>query len=146
MKIYVASSWRNDMQPLAVSYLRANGFKVYDFRNPLPEDKGFHWSSIDIAWQNWTVEQYIKALQHPIAVDGFGKDWSAMLNSDACLLVMPCGRSAHLEAGYFVGAKKPLVILTQKCEPELMYKMANAIVCDLDSAISELRAIKKNIK
>lgn len=38
------------------------------------------------------------------------------------------GRSAHLEAGYFVGAGKPLFILIlEKCEPELMYKMATAI-------------------
>ena len=34
MKIYVASSWRNQHQPEIVTMLRANGFKVYDFRKP----------------------------------------------------------------------------------------------------------------
>ena len=43
--------------------------------------------------------------------------------ADTGVLVMPCGRSAHLEAGYFVGAGKRLIILINDSEPELMYKM-----------------------
>ena len=43
--------------------------------------------------------------------------------ADACVLVLPCGRSAHLEAGWFVGAGKPLHILQlDREEPELMYR------------------------
>jgi hypothetical protein len=43
----------------------------------------------------------------------------------ACVLVLPCGRSAHIEAGYFVGAEKPLhILLTSRSEPELMWRMA----------------------
>lgn len=51
-KIYVASSWRNDIQPQVVETLRKEGFEVYDFKNPEPGNNGFHWSEIDPDWKN----------------------------------------------------------------------------------------------
>ena len=45
--------------------------------------------------------------------------------ADAFVLLMPCGRSAHLEAGWAIGAGKPTAILLSAGEPELMYKMAD---------------------
>src|SRR6266403_1358119 len=106
MKIYVASSWRNPIQPEVVSELRNAGFEVYDFRNPAPDNTGFHWFELDDNWKNWTPKQFCQALEHPIAISGFRTDFVAMKWADACVLVNPCGRSAHLEAGYFVGAGK----------------------------------------
>ena len=124
MNIYVASSWRNELQQEVVAALRLNGHIVYDFRNPAPGNHGFHWSEIDPAWQSWTPWQFRLALLHEIAQRGFKSDFDAMRAADAGVLVMPCGRSAHLEAGYFVGAGKPLLILLAEGEPELMYNMA----------------------
>ncbi len=100
MKIYVASSWRNDIQPHVVEALRKAGHEVYDFKNPRPGDNGFHWSDIDPDWQDWTPEQFIEGLRHPIAASGFASDMDALRDCDACVLVLPCGRSAHLEAGW----------------------------------------------
>lgn len=60
MKIYVASSWRNKIQPLVVLALREAGHEVYDFRNPAPGNTGFQWSEIDPAWQSWTAELVVK--------------------------------------------------------------------------------------
>jgi nucleoside 2-deoxyribosyltransferase len=124
-KIYVASSWRNDYQPDVVNVLVGEGFEVYDFKNPAPGDNGFHWSAIDPKWKEWDAQKFVESLQHPIAQDGFGKDMAALMDCDLCVLVMPCGRSAHLEAGYAVGAGKPTIILLQDGEPELMYLMAD---------------------
>ena len=42
MKIYLASSWKNTDQPDLVEALRNAGHDVYDFRNPTPDDAGFH--------------------------------------------------------------------------------------------------------
>ncbi len=61
-----------------------------------------------------------------------------MVWADACVLVLPCGRSAHLEAGYFAGAGKPLLILLADGEPELMYKMASEIYTELGELIADL--------
>ena len=129
MKIYVASSWRNKIQKDVVTTLRNHGHEVYDFRNPTDGENGFHWSDIDPNWQKWTPEQFKYNLNHSIAIDGYEKDFNAMLWADACVLVMPCGRSAHLEAGYFVGANKKLIILLNASEPELMYKLAGNNLC-----------------
>ena len=138
-RIYVASSWKNDEQPGIVRLLRSAGHEVYDFRHPREGDDGFSWSEIDPAWKDWTPEQYIKALSHPAALRGFGLDWSAMEWADTGVLVLPCGKSAHLEAGYFVGAGKSLYILMlDQDTPELMYKMAT--VCTSEAKLIALLA------
>jgi nucleoside 2-deoxyribosyltransferase len=139
MRIYVASSWRNNLQPEVVQRLRAEGHEVYDFKNPRPDDRGFHWSDIDPNWQQWTPEQFREALDHPIAINGFESDYGAMDWADAGVMVMPCGRSAHIEAGYFNGAGKPLVILLSDGEPELMYRMASVLCLSIDEVVEALR-------
>lgn len=129
MKIYVASSWRNPDQPTIVTRLRSRGHDVYDFRHPTPGNHGFHWSEIDSSWRNWDVKQYRRGLQHPLAADGFTTDYKAMEWADACVLVLPCGRSAHLEAGWFCGQGKPVyAVLGHSIEPELMYILFNTVV------------------
>lgn len=140
MKVYVASSWRNDLQPGMVESLRAAGHEVYDFRHPPGGDHlGFSWGDVDPEWTSWTADQYVAALDHPIAVAGFESDFGAMQWAEAFVLVLPCGRSAHLEAGWAKGNGKPLIIVLDESEfghdaghhvTELMYRMADAIVTD----------------
>jgi len=128
-KIYVASSWRNDYQPGVVRLLRSLGHEVYDFRSPPNGDKGFSWFEVDAPWQSWTPEQYRENLQCPIAKRGFSNDWQGMLWADLCVLVLPSGRSAHTEAGYMAGSKKPVIVYQPSaCEPELMYRLFSRIV------------------
>lgn len=140
MKIYVASSWRNEGQPAVVNRLREAGHEVYDFRNPKPGENGFHWQEIDHKWGEWTPEQHRNALEDPIAVDGFANDWNGMKWADCCVMLMPCGRSAHLECGYFVGAKKRsfIVLGDKKSEPELMYKLVDKVCVDVNEVLDEI--------
>lgn len=151
MKLYVASSWRNPWQPRTVDILRTAGHEVYDFRHPPGGDHlGFSWSDVDPDWTSWSARDYVAALDHPIAVAGFDSDFGAMEWADACVLVLPCGRSAHLEAGWFVGAGKPLYILLDEAEfghdaghhvTELMYRMATRIVRQARDLLTELGAV-----
>ena len=137
-RIYVASSWRNQQQPKVVKALRNAGHEVYDFRNPAPGDHGFGWSEIDPDWQQWNTEEFIQALEHPIAVAGFNKDLGGMESADAFVLVMPCGRSAHLEAGWAIGRGIPTAILLADAEPELMYRLADRLCTSLDEVLAWL--------
>lgn len=140
-RIYVASSWRNKVQPAVVAQLRSEGHEVYDFRNPKPGDDGFAWSEIEPDWIQWDAARFRNALKHPIADHGFANDWNAMLWADTCVMVLPCGRSAHIEAGYFVGANKRLIILmTGGNEPELMYKMTPHICLSMDEVLQALQS------
>lgn len=119
--VYVASSWRNGYQPGIVAALRRVGLVVYDFRNPGPGEHGFSWRSIDPDWINWTPAQWRDALRSPIAQSGYANDRGGMDGADCCVLVLPCGRSAHLEAGFMAAQGKPVYTLAlEKVEPDLM--------------------------
>jgi hypothetical protein len=138
--IYLASSWRNPYQPELIRILREGGHDVYDFRNPAPGKNGFAWSEIDPYWKTWTSTGFRSCLSHPRAEEGYGLDWGAMNWADTGVLLLPSGRSAHIEAGYFVGAKKQLfILLADGGEPELMYKMATALCVGPSELIEALR-------
>jgi hypothetical protein len=136
-RIYVASSWRNPIQTAVVAALRSAGIDCYDFKHPHgPASDGFHWSevmpSFDQAKQQANVDEYIQALENPIAIEGFGNDFGAMQECDACVIVLPCGKSAHAEAGWFAGQHRRVWVLLDPDEndmvqPELMYKMFTGI-------------------
>ncbi len=138
MKIYVASSWRNEKQPEVVQRLREEGFEVYDFRNPAPGNTGFSWAQIDPKWQEWTPAQFREALEHPLAVAGFKCDLKAMEWADVVVMVMPCGRSAHLETGWGTRARRTAVLLTDG-EPELMYRLIDCIATDISEIVEWLK-------
>lgn len=140
MRIYVASSWRNQLQPAVVELLRVDGHEVYDFKNP-PGNSGFGWEQLDCGDPDtWDAGAFVQALKRPRAVEGYLSDMQALRNCDACLLVLLCGRSAHLELGWAVGAgKTTAILLDAKPTPELMYKMVDLISKDLDHVRRFLR-------
>lgn len=137
-RIYVASSWRNKHQAVVVEALRFAGHQVYDFKNPRPGNKGFAWSEIDPDWESWTPERYRELLDHPIAKAGFASDFNAMKWADTFLLVLPCGRSAHLELGWACGQGKQTLVLLDEMEPELMVKMVDHLCLSLQEALDVL--------
>lgn len=121
MKVYVASSWRNRYQPGVIEALRGAGLEVYDFRNPGAGLTGFNWREIDPDWLKWTPRDWRAALSHPVAQRGYALDRGGMDTSDCCVLVLPSGRSAHLEAGFMAAQGKPvLTYAPEPVEPDLM--------------------------
>ncbi len=138
-QIYVASSWKNTFQQTVVKFLRDQGHKVYDFRNPGEGKTGFDWQMIDPDYKNWTLAQYREALKHPSAVAGFENDKEGMDWADTCVLVLPCGASAHTEAGQMSGEGKDVFVLgdasvplSSYANPELMYNLFTNIVGSLN--------------
>jgi len=78
------------------------------------------------------VDGYLSMVSHPRAVDGFEEDFGAMEKADTFVLVLPCGKSAHLELGWAVGAgKRTAVLLEDPVEPELMYRMVDYLARSL---------------
>jgi hypothetical protein len=172
LKIYVASSWRNQYQPAAVIALRKLGHSVYDFRGTgtgwgeelnCPDCQaakrhaysdattpgffftecskhrgpgGFAWSEVDPAWQGWpnNISAYLEGLKHPRAVEGFNRDMDALKACDVCILVNPCGQSAHLELGWAAGAGKRTAAWCPAIrEPDLMLSVADHIAESWDA-------------
>lgn len=139
MKIYVASSWRNQYQPEVVKKLREAGHEVYDFKDA----DGFNWTEIDVEYQKWNPQQYLKGLQHEAAERGYGRDIKALDWCDCCVMVMPCGMSASLETGYARGQNKlTIVYIPELREPDLMIKMAHRITTDFAAVLEMINAVE----
>jgi hypothetical protein len=139
MKVYVASSWRNEHQPVVVRALREAGHEVYDFRNPWGRGHGFAWAEIDPEWKQWTAKQQIDAYGHDLATHGLGADFAGMMWCDALVMVQPCGRSAALELGWAIGAgKKAIVLMAEGQEPELMLRLAHHLCLAMPEVIALL--------
>lgn len=195
--VYVASSWRNPIQPAVCAILAAAGIDHYDFRNP-EGGTGFSWSEVKPAsgtdsipvcehcggqiqrstfanlgrWEpdydsgndpeiwrhlpsgyagcsalgsnfaapkkgsDWeSADEYLRMIEHPRSIEGFDADFAAMEKADTFILLLPCGKSAHLELGWAIGAgKRTAILLEDPVEPELMYRMAD----HLSTSVHEL--------
>jgi hypothetical protein len=65
---------------------------------------------------------------------------NALRDCDVCVMVLPCGRSAHLELGYAVGAgKRTIALLQGECEPDLMYKMVERLCVSIEEVLQAVR-------
>ena len=137
MKIYVASSWRNLLQPGIVLTLRRCGHDVYDFRHPKPGDEGFRWQDVGGPesyhhGDKISPQRYREMLAHPRAAEGYESDISHVRWCDAVVYVLPCGRSASFEFGYAMGqGKKGYVVAFDDIEPDLMFREAT-ILADMN--------------
>lgn len=124
MKVYVASSWHNEVYPDVVKVLRHAGHDVYDFRHQGD-------SVSDSA--EMTPDKLLDFLDQPRVRSIFENDMTALVASDAVVCVLPCGRSAHLELGYGVGAGKRTVLLWHDGDaPDIMHKAVDTIVFRVD--------------
>lgn len=139
--VYVASSWRNPMQPVVCATLAAAGIEHYDFRNP-EGGTGFSWREVKpegaplgvkAKGSDWEqVDDYLAMVHHPRATAGFDADFAAMVRADTFVMVLPCGKSAHLELGWAAGAgKRTALLLEDPVEPELMYRVADEMFTSL---------------
>ena len=147
-KIYTASSWRNVRYPKVVRRIKNEGFQVYDFQNPWDFGAAFNWYQVDASWTGGadmavSAASFVRGIEHPVAKRGFSSDFSGMKWADIGVLILPCGKSAHMEAGWFVGAGKPLhILLEDPLRPELTYSLAKCHET-IDSLIAALYGEKQ---
>lgn len=150
-RIYLASSWRNPHHRTYMIHLKNWGHQVYDFTAKDQtitiggqECKGFSWQQIGAPedLSQWEWHQYVAAItSHGAAAAGYLSDLRHMEWADTCVLLLPCGRSAHLEAGYMKGRNKRVIIHCPEksafVEPELMYLLADNLTFS-DHELSEV--------
>jgi hypothetical protein len=119
MKIYIASSWKNET--LCRDYartLREWGHDVDVFCELREGRTIFSFDEISEA----DSHNAISMLQEPIAQKWI--DWA-----DCVLMLLPCGNSAHLEAGYAKGCGKKLYIVGdfKNGEFDVMYGFSDGL-------------------
>lgn len=138
-KVYIASSWKNkDLLSVVDSALKLEGFEVSNFSHPDDRDSVFNWG--DILGSN--TMNIIDVLQVPAVIESFKEDKKWLDWSDWVLLVLPSGKSSHLEAGYAVGAGKKLAIYAKKFpvgEFDTMYGFADVIGSELTEVMQLMK-------
>ena len=109
MKIYLIGTFKNErIEPLG-DKLRKMGFEVFDsWRGTHPESDQVMWR-----YERNRGHSYKEALRGLAAQNAFQFDKRHLDDSDAAILVMDAGRSAHIEAGYMVGRGKPVYVLLE---------------------------------
>lgn len=139
-RIYVASSWKNMRQPWLVEELRNRGHEVYDFRHPAGRDDENVWNEVSKVRglaeryrdNSLTADDFLRMIGDERARQRFHEHMSAMREADTCVLLLPSGRSAHVEAGYMAAMGKRVIVLDvgQRVRPELMYGMFHSYTAD----------------
>lgn len=126
-RIYIASSWRNEVAARELAaFLREAGHEVdcfcdpstgrFVFNVPLPDRPHLDAKTF--------LESDSRARQ------AFREDRAWIEWADVLVMLLPCGKSAHLEAGYARGLRKTVIIYGDfpKGEIEVMYGFAHALV------------------
>ncbi len=141
-RIYISSSWKNVYQPILVEELRKRGHKVYDFRHPSGRNDQNVWEVVcerlglskKYLLGTLTPRDFKMILTDNEAVARFKEHFDAMKDADTCIILLPCGRSSHVEAGFMNGLGKRVFVMdtSQEVTPELMYLMFDDYFYDLE--------------
>ncbi len=150
MRIYLASSWKNyDHLLILQEMLESLGHEVDCFANGKNGRFSFNWAElIHNALGCKTRGEALERLEtldakdmwiNPTVIKAFESDRKMIEWADIIILVLPSGKSSHLEAGYAKGIGKRLYILGdfKKGEFETMYRFADGLFRD-DYDIPEL--------
>lgn len=136
-QIYLIGSLRNPLVTDLGNALRKEGFSIFDdWMAAGPE--------ADDYWQKYETEKghtYGEALKGAAAQNVFEFDKRHLDASVGAILVMPAGRSGHLELGYMAGRGKYTAIYFDKAPDryDVMYQFANDICFSFDELIGGLK-------
>lgn len=111
--IYLIGSLRNPKIPHFANRLRKLGFEVFDdWYSPGPNADDFWRAHEKVRGRTFKEALSGYAAKHVFEFDKFHLD-----RCDIAVMLMPAGKSGHLELGYAIGQGKPGYILFDK-EPE----------------------------
>jgi len=136
--IYVIGSLRNPEIVSIGNSLRSVGLDVFDDWHGAGPEADDYWKEYEIA----RGRTYADALSGHAASHVFAFDKFHLDRCDGGLLVLPAGRSGHLELGYIAGQGKPSFILTEPNHDrwDVMYKFATRVFFSKEEMLEYFRA------
>lgn len=137
MKLYIIGSLSNPRVNEVANQLRAAGIDAFDQWIAAGPEADQHWKDYG-QQRGWS---YFETLKSDFVQTAFNFDLTHMQSSDGCVLVMPAGKSAHCELGWFVGAGKKAYILFDELpeRPDLMpANLATGVFTDIKELIEVL--------
>lgn len=141
-RIYLMGSMKNANVSKYAIELRKRGYEVFDdWMSPGP-DADDHWQE----YERQRGRTYMQALYGHHATTVFEFDKAHLDMCDIGILIMPCGKSGHMELGYLIGSGKQAYVLFDE-EParyDIMYRFATGVAMNLEELITqlELKSVK----
>lgn len=131
MILYLIGSLRNLVLPRIAADLRNDGHEVFDdwyAAGPFADD---HWK----LYEETRGHGYIGALKGHAAQHVYRYDRRHLDRVDGAVLVLPCGRSGHLELGYVIGrGGKGYILLDPSVDRwDVMYAFADGVYASVDA-------------
>jgi nucleoside 2-deoxyribosyltransferase len=136
MRLYVIGSLRNPRIPELAAKLRQDGHDVHDdWHAPGPETDDF-WRT----YEKTRGRTFVEALKGRHAKNVFEYDKQWLDWAEGVVLVLPAGRSGHLELGYCAGKGKSTHILLDAEEErwDVMYLFADHVWDKVNDLRAEL--------
>jgi nucleoside 2-deoxyribosyltransferase len=139
--IYIIGSLRNSKVVSFANALQQEGFEAFaDWISPGPDADDHLRDYAKARGLNYKETLKTYAARHIFEFDKYHLD-----RCDAAVMLMPAGKSGHLELGYVRGQGKPGYILFDE-EPEridVMYQFATDIFFDMDGLLYALKIALK---
>ena len=136
-KIYLIGSLRNPKIIETALMLRAAGHEVFDDWISAGPEADDYWQKYEIAKGN----NYKQGLAGYAAKHVYEFDKYHLDRNDIAILVLPAGKSGHLELGYMIGKGKPGYILFDEVMPDrwdVMYRFGTGVFFSVNELIAEL--------
>ena len=137
--IYVAGSLRNPKMPEVRDFLQKH----------IPEHRIFmDWYAAgpeaDDHWKTYYQDlgmTYKEALAAPASVNVYNFDKRHIDMSEFMVLVLPAGKSGHMELGYQIGRGKHGIILLEEGVDrwDVMYQFADLVTYDPDEVVGYIK-------
>ena len=134
---FISSRWRNRDEVLSLlSNLRKNGKTVYCFieekHNPgTPNDNPEEVMAKFEAIKNWHSDRFVKKI--------FQRDLRGLKASKCIIVLLPGGKSTHIEAGIAFGLGKKLTLIGEQKETESLYLIFNKIYPNIDQFLKSIK-------
>jgi hypothetical protein len=140
MRVYLIGSLRNKEIPNIGNKLRESGFEVFDdwfAAGPEADDK----------WRDYERSRgrsYLEALHGLAATNVFEFDKRHLSQADSVILVLPAGKSGHLELGWSLGrGVRGYILLDTPDRWDVMYRFADLVTDNLDEIVKDINERSK---
>ena len=135
-KVYIIGSLKNQEVPEVANKLRKVGHEVFDDWYAAGPEADDYWHAYELK----KGHNYKEALAGYSAKDVFNFDKYHLDRTDVAVLVLPAGKSGHLELGYAVGnGKIGYILLDDPDRWDVMYQFATDLFYNVDDLIKELK-------
>ena len=130
--IYLIGSLRNPKIPEIGNQLRAAGHDVFDDWYGAGPEADDYWQK----YEKGRGHTFKEALWSRAAINVFRLDQQNLTRCDTAVLVLPAGKSGHMELGYAIGqGKRGYILLDEVDRWDVMYRFANDVFYSVEELI-----------